>query len=409
MLKDFVVNVFLKRRHFWRYADFDDISKLYTARALRDFSLRLVMIFVSIYLYNLGYSLAFIFAYLGIYYAIKVPMTILAGYAVIRIGPRHSTFYANILYIPTILAMIFLRPPDEMMTTLWILGGIILLQSFSASLYEFAMMLNYAKMKGAKGVGKQLGTMQMLEKITGIVAPVVGGVIASWWGPEVLMVIASVILGLAALPLARTSEPINKTQKIRWRKFPWKRTWRNMLSQGAAGFDYITSGSVWQLYLVVAVFVASKEIYAVVGILSSIATFAALISAYAFGKLIDRNRGKELLKWGVYFKAVTNFLRPAIVTPIGAASTSAVAEISSTAYSLAFMRGLYDTADRHSYRLNYLMLMAIASDSGAAVASFIAMLFFLIAAPTTAFATYFFLAAFVTLMIASPKFPLYKR
>lgn len=408
MLKDFVVNVFLKRRHFWRYADFDDISKLYTARTLRDFSLRLVMTFLSVYLYNLGYPLAFIFTYLAIYYVMKIPMTVLAGYVVVRIGPRHSTFYANILYIPTILAMIFLNPPGDI-TTLWILGGIILLQSFSAALYEFAMMLNYAKMKGVQGVGKQLGMMQMLEKIAGIVAPVVGGVIASWLGPEILMIIASVILGLAALPLASTTEPINKTQKIRWRKFPWKRTWRNMLAQVGAGYDYVTSGSVWQLYLVVMVFTVSKEIYAVVGALSSIATFAALISAYAFGKLIDKNRGRQLLKWGVYFKAITNFMRPTINTPIGAASASAVAEISSTAYSMAFMRGLYDTADRHSYRLNYLMLMAIAVDGGAAIANIIAMIFFLVAAPTAAFPTFFFLSAFITLLIAMPKFPLYKH
>ena len=96
MFRKIIENVFLKRRYFWRYANFDEISKIYMARTLRIFALRLVAVFVAIYLFNLGYSLAFIFAYLGIYHLVKIPMALLASTAVIKLGPKHTIFYANI-------------------------------------------------------------------------------------------------------------------------------------------------------------------------------------------------------------------------------------------------------------------------------------------------------------------------
>lgn len=408
MFKKIIKNVFLKRRHFWRYADFDEISKLYMARTLRYFALRLVAVFVAIYLFNLGYSLIFIFIYLGIYHLVKMPMSFLAGYSAIKLGPKHTTFYANILYIPTILALTFLKPPGDP-TTIIILGGIIIVQSISVAMYDYSSMLNFAKMKSVKNVGRDLGFMQIMEKVASIAGPIAGGLIATLWGPAVLMVIASFILGISALPLVRTSEPINKNQKIRWRRYPWRKTWRSLISQAGVGFDIITSGTAWQLYLAAMVFSLNQEIYAVVGVLTSISTVAAFISAFAFGRLIDRKHGRLLLKWGVVLKSATNFLRPLITTPVGAATTSAVAEVSTTAYSMAFMRGTYDLADYSGYRLNYLMLMAMAADGGAVIACFMAALFFAIATTGSAFTTFFVLSAFVILIIAAPKFPIYKH
>ncbi len=408
MFRKIIENVFLKRRYFWRYANFDEISKIYMARTLRHFALRLVAVFVAIYLFNLGYSLAFVFAYLGIYHLVKIPMALLASTAVIKLGPKHTIFYANILYIPTILALTFLKPPDEILTTVAILAGIILVQGLGVAMYDYSNMINFAKVKNVKHVGQQLGKMQILEKIASIAGPLLGGLVASLWGPTVLMIIASFILGVSALPLVRTSEPIIKNQKIRWKKYPWKSTWRSLVSQSGAGFDVITSGATWQLYLAVMVFSLNSEIYAVVGALTSLSTIAAFVSAFTFGKLIDRKYGYKLLRWGVILKSITNFSRPLVINPIGAAGTSAVAEVSTTAYSMAFMRGTYDLADRSGYRMNYLLLMVMSADAGAALACLLALLFFLTLSMQSAFVTFFVLAAAYTLIISIPKFPIYK-
>ena len=408
MLKKIINKVFLKRRHFWRYADFDEISKLYMAKTLRHFAIRLVAIFVAIYLFKLGYSLPFIFIYLGLYHLVKIPMAYLAGYSVIKLGPRHTTFYANILYIPTILALAFLQPPGNI-ETIFILAGIILVQSISVAMYDFSSMFNFAKMKSIKNIGQDLGLLQVLEKVASIAGPLAGGLIATLWGPTVLMIIASAILAISAVPLVRTSEPINKTQKIRWRRYPWRKTWRSLISQSGAGFDVITSGSVWQLYLASTVFAFNNEIYAVVGVLTSISTVAAFASAFAFGKMIDKKHGKLLLKWGVVLKSITNFARPLVHTPIGSAGVSAVAEVSTTAYSMSFMRGTYDLADSTGYRLNYLLLMVMSADTGAVLACFVAAGLFIIADVNTAFAVFFMLAALVILIISKAKFPIYKR
>ena len=408
MFKKIFVNVFLKRRFFWRYANFDEISKIYMAKTLRHFALRLVSVFVAIYLFNLGYSLAFVFAYLGIYHLVKIPMALLASTAVIKLGPKHTIFYANILYLPTILALTFLKPPEEILTTVAILAGIILVQGLGVAMYDYSNMVSFAKVKNINHVGKQLGIMQVLEKTASIAGPLFGGLIASLWGPTVLMIIASFILGISALPLVRTSEPIIKNQKIRWRRYPWRKTWRSIISQSGTGFDIIASGAGWQLYLAALVFALNQEIYAVVGALTSLATITAFVSAFVFGKLIDRRHGDKLLRWGVILKSITNFSRPLVTNSLGAAGTSAVAEVSTTAYSMAFMRGTYDLADSSGYRMNYLLLMVMAADVGAMLACFFAVLFFLTLPMQSAFATFFILASIYILIISIPKFPMYK-
>ena len=86
-----------------------------------------------------------------------------------------------------------------------------------------------------------------------------------------------------------------------------------------------------------------------------------------------------------------------------------MAEVSTTAYSMSFMRGTYDLADSTGYRLNYLLLMVMSADAGAVLACFVAAGLFIIADVNTAFAVFFMLAALVILIISKAKFPIYKR
>ena len=69
MVKSFLHKLLL-RRHFWRYATFSEVAELYTSRVLRLAAVHIVGGFMSVYLYQLGYSVTFIALAWGCFYAL---------------------------------------------------------------------------------------------------------------------------------------------------------------------------------------------------------------------------------------------------------------------------------------------------------------------------------------------------
>jgi MFS family permease len=403
-----IIHTILLRRHFWRYATFSEVAQLYASRLLRILALHMVNIFIAIFLYNLGFSLVFIFLYLCAYYTLKVPLSFLASLVVARFGPKHATLYANILYIPSLIIFTFVSSPDQVGS--WIaLGFVAIFQAVSSVTYDYAHLVNFSKIKSVKHGGKELGYMQVVEKIASILSPVIGGLIATLFGSVVVMIVASCLFSVAALPLLRTGEPIER-RRIRWQGYPWRTTWRSVIAESGIGFDVITSGVAWTLFLAAVVFAAqSSEIYVTVGILTALGTIVAFVSTFLFGKLIDRKAGGVLIKYGVIFKSLGHLFRPVVGGPVGAATVGAAAEVSTTAYAMAFMRGMFDVADFSGFRLTYLLLIEITVNIGAALACAIAALLFSIFDHSHAFMIFFVVAAGYILLIATPRFTLYRR
>ena len=135
----------------------------------------------------------------------------------------------------------------------------------------------------------------------------------------------------------------------------------------------------------------------------------AFISAFVFGKLIDRKAGGMLLKYGVIAKSLSHVMRPLTGNMVGAVAINAGSEVVTTAYSMSFMRGVFDVADYSGFRLTYLLLIEISVNIGASLAGVIAALLFYFMEPQFAFTLFFVAAAGYILIIATPQFTLYKR
>ena len=102
-----LIHRFLKRRHFWRYASFGEIAELYASRMMTMFALRFVMVFASVYLYKLDYSLVFIAAFWGMFYFLKIIFIIPSALMAARIGPKHGLFIANIVFAVGLMFLYF--------------------------------------------------------------------------------------------------------------------------------------------------------------------------------------------------------------------------------------------------------------------------------------------------------------
>lgn len=402
----YLIQRLLGRRHMWRYATFSEIAELYTSRMLRMTGNAMVGTFVAIYLFKNGYPLYFIAGYYVVYYLFKAVLTVPCAMIVARFGPKHSILASNIIGVPSLIAFSFLN--DIGLVALVIFT---VCQGISMVLYGISHLVSFSKIKNDEHAGKEIGYMNIIDKIAAGLSPLAGGLIAWLISPEITIWIASALLLLAAIPLLRTAEPVKLRQKLDFQGFPWRQTWRSMRAEVAAGIDTASVLVIWPLFLATIVF-ASKgnAIYAEIGALSAVTVFAGLIVSRFYGAIIDRDKGSVLLRYAVTAKSATHLIRPFVATPISALLTNVLNEMSAAGYVMAFMRGMFDLADRTGHRILYLSMMEAALNIGGSIISLVLFTALLVGPSVHAAIGFtFVVTALATLMIRSARFPLYRR
>lgn len=400
-----LIHRFLKRRHFWRYATFSEVAELYASRTIRLFALRMVAVFTAIYLLQQGYDLEFQALFWAAFFFYKVLFAWPAALIVARVGPKHASFIANVL---AAISLVFL--PFTPTYGIWALALWCVFQASSTCLYNLSFQVDFSKVKSIDHNGKEIAFMNILEKIASALGPIVGGAVAFVAGPEVVMIVAAALFILAAIPLFLTAEPIKTHQALDFRNFPWRTSWRGFIAQIAVGFDMFVSGTVWILFIATVIFTSSgNDIYAKVGLLASVSLIAALVSSYWFGKLIDHRRGFELLKAGTLLNSVTHFMRATVSSPTGVVFSNITNEGATTAYTMAFTRGLFDMADVSGKRVAYLFVVEMMLNLGAALGAVLFGLILTTVSDESGLRVFFVVSSVVTLLIMTPRFPLYRK
>lgn len=404
MIKSLIYRL-LERRHFWRYASFSEIAELYTSRTLTIIAMYIASGFGSVYIYQLGYSLQFIMIFWGLYYLLKMPLAFASALFAARFGPKHGILISNLLYIPAMVALGFV---PEVGVTGIILWGIPM--CLSASLYHVCYLIDFSKVKNVEHAGKEIAFMNIIEKIAVGVSPVIGGVIALYFGPQLVMWVAAGFFVIAALPLMRSAEQVHTHQKIKIRGFPWQMAWRSLLAQVGIGFDVIATAIVWGLFIAVVMFPGmGNEIYVTLGALSSVAIFAAIATSYAYGKLIDRRRGGDLLRISVIINSLVHVSRPFVATPLSIIGTNVANEVATAGVVMSYTRGLFDTADLSGHRIMYLCFIEAVANFGAVLGCAVAILCLSLLGSNDGMRAFFFVAAAFVLLTGTAHFQLYRK
>lgn len=405
MLKRFI-HTFMLRRHFWRHATLSEVAELYASRVLRLLAITLASALISIYLYQTGYSLSFIGYFWAIYYAFASIAALPLAALVAWVGPKHSILWSNILFIPAMIAFALLPQFGT-----WLLVPIIILQASSAVLYMIAYTTDFSKVKSVEHAGKELAFMNILEKITMGLSPLVGGLLAFLLGPQLVLIIAAFVFLLAAIPLLQTEEPMKRHQKLRFAAFPWHLLRDTALAKFAIGYDVMSSGVLWSLFVAITIIgiESTNEVYAINGLLLSVVVFAAVGASYVYGKLIDNRKGWELLQVAIIVNSLTHLTRPFLTSTVGAAGLNAVNEAATSGYLLTYRRGVFDNADRSGQRILYIGLSEVISCAGASVSALLLAVAASLFTEQTSFHIAFFATAAVVLLILTARFPMFKR
>lgn len=404
MIQSFI-HLLLKRRHFWRYASFGEVAELYASRTMRILAQQMIGLFIALYLYEQGYSILFIAVYFAISFGFRALTAYPAAKLIAHFGPKHGILIGNLLYIPALVAFSLVPVFD-----IWAIAIFGVFQSLSMVIYNLSYFIDFSKVKHTDHAGKEIGYMQILERLTASVSPFIGGLIAFLISPEATMWFSAILFATAAIPLLRTREPVRLKQKLSMKGFPWRRVRRSIFAETAVGFDSFASLGVWVLFLAVAVFAGSgNDIYLKIGFFASVTVLTSFIAAYSFGRIIDWRHGGDLLKVTTIANAMTHLFRPFVSTPTGVIAANVSNEIATAGYSMAFMRGVFDIADSSRHRILYLLFIEIAVNIGAMLAS-LTLLVLVLLMPTEVLALqlFFVAAGAYVLVTLTARFPLYR-
>ena len=362
------ISLIFRKRHYWRHASFGEVSELYVSRLLMTFATNSIGLFIALYLYTLGYSLQFIIMLYAVMFLLKLPFGFFAAKYIAHFGPKHGVLMANVLRVPSLIAM-FAAPQYGIAAVL----TFSLFQNMAATLYNVSYMVDFSKVRHELHTGKELATMQMIERFARVAAPLIGGILATLFGPAVVILVASLLFSISSYPLLRTIEPVPIRMKLKFRGFPWSLALGSFISSSAMGFDWTVSDMVWVLFTVFVVFsTLGGGVYAMLGLLFSIGVMVSMAAAWLFGVIVDKRKGDWLFTSGVIANSLIHVMRPFVTTVAAVVGVNAAKETATVAYSLPWTRAVFEVGDMSGYRVAYFMLLQMWSDIGSAIACVVA-------------------------------------
>lgn len=348
------VRQMIHQRNFWSSVSFNELSELYVSIMIRTMSLSLIGIFIPVYLYQIGYSLASISIYFAFLYGLRILLDPVIASLIRTYGPKgviRFSYLSSIINLGLLLLMKDYPIPYLVVS---------FFHALALGAFYLSFNFDFSKMKSDSHEGKELGTVYTFQKIGGVMGPLAGGVIASFFGVQYTILLSMILLIIASVPLMLTPETVqtHKYKKFRYRDlYQFKRDfWPSF------GFGLNASGAmlIWPLFISIVVF--KENVYASLGFVTTVSLFMALISAYFFGTVIDDKKGKALLEWSSIATGISMFIRPFISTLTGVLAINVVTEPLLNGILMPFNKGEFDASDRAGdKRLSYLTSILIYS------------------------------------------------
>jgi len=326
-----------------------ELSSVYIAMSLKTFAFSLIVLFIPIYLHNLGYSFRAILTYFTLVYLLCSIGEYVAGLLVSKYGSRYVLAASFPLMA---ISFVFLLTLGTYHWPLWFLAFVAALPQ---TLFWVPYHDNFSKAKHKKTAGKEIGKLGILVAIFGALGPVIGGIVAEEFGMQATIAISTIILLTAIPPLFRGKEIVRK-RPVNMRNFSIRRNWKDMIAYSGYGIEASASMVLWPFFLFLII-----GTYKGVGF---VATFALLltISVMIFvGRVTDKYEKKNILRAGGVLNFLIGFTRVVVSSVGGAYFVNTISAISQVFLHIPFISEYYLRADEEP-RAEYIIGMEMTVD-----------------------------------------------
>ena len=309
--------MYIRSHHFRHHPSRHRVgSSLWLAAVLWFMGQSMLLFFLLVYLFTIGFSPPEIFGYgVVINLAGLVLNHWVIGRVISLIGPRKTIALGNVALIAFAFG-IYVLP-----VSLLYLYGLAVVQALAIESY-FLGQHAYLIAKTSKSTtgGKQVGGQLSAEPVGGgMLGPLVAGLIAWLWSAQAVNFVAGAVLVVSALlAFFLHDKSVSDRHHYSHRKI-WQiyrqliKDWCSSLMAGVAG-GYLAIYDFFSLYraLFILAVLDSSSGYGILGAFAFFGSIAGLIASVRSGRKADQAQGQKILRRSVVLESITNIGRVVI-------------------------------------------------------------------------------------------------
>lgn len=275
-----------------------NFNKVLKMMSLNNFALAFVAIFIPVYLITLGYSFQMVMLWMIIQHSTLLLSAFLAVYVSNRIGLVYSFHIRFILLLTYFSLLIFGLKNNPMLFYI-----IPILMGMETAFYWMPSNILFVRNTTENNMGNTMGKYFVIPNILSMASPIIGALIAVWFGFIPLFLFAMVLLLFTFVPIL--SLRAEKSNFI----FSWQNV-REIFKNNKQYFipevvDNFTEDAmlIWSIFIYLQL-ISTLQI----GIIGTITSVASLFFTLTIGKLTDKWDRHKVLKIAALFVSLAWFV-----------------------------------------------------------------------------------------------------
>lgn len=335
-----------------------ELNELFISTFFRFLAVSLISIFIPVYLLTTGHNLSQIIVYYLIFYTSISIFIGISMYLSSKIGTKKIMALGSLLFIIYYPLLYFI---DKGLY----FGWPALIHGLSVALFFSGFHLIFTKFCERK----EYSVFTLTTVLSGIIGPVIGGIIIFYYSFNMLFIISSVLLTLSVIPLFMT-----KDFKFPYEKFSPKLIVKTDTKRKAYAYQLsallaIVAGIFWPLFI----YLTLKNVIPL-GIISSLTSFLMIFGAFYVRRKADSDN-KMTLILGVFLNSPSWLLRILLLSPIGLFISNFYSDFSKTFIDIPFNNMVYEKAKVCKSRMNYFLFREYNFQIGRLVILILALIF----------------------------------
>ena len=331
----------LDHRHFQNFFSNKDINELYGSMAIFSLGISLIMLYVPIFVYERGFSIAQILMFFVLAAFFFLLFSIPSAKICSRFGSKHTMLASIPFLIAFFLGLNYLYPGSVLYFILPALA------SAHSSLFNIGYHLNFIDHADRDKTARQLTLVNIFSSLVHFIGPFFGALIIANYGFGITFFIGSLILFLSMIPLFLSEDqhdPLNFSIKDIFAYLVSRQHTPMNLSFLGYAVESIINRLIWPIFLIGVL----KTITMVGGIVALTGLFT-LFAMYFIARIADKWDKRKLIKIGTYSYALGWLFRLFVYSPFSIFSVDTYKNISMNTIHIPWSAYFYDIARKKNY------------------------------------------------------------
>lgn len=344
-----MLQLHLRHTHLKHIRADGSLQRLYWSYAFTGLATAIVSVLGPIYLFNIGYSIEWIMTFLLLTAVIKLPFLYIAFKCIAKWG-SHKAMAIGIGFL--ILSYLSIGTIEIFGWSIFVLAAT---KALANAFYYPAFRVSFANDCDKSKAGTQISFMHSTMLGLGLVAPLVGGLIASGWGVGATYYVGAVLFGVSALILLFAKARTAQKATFKLKNIPYANARGDYISNGFYSTSGLADLLVWPL--LISLIIPS---YAGIGLIGSVFVLLSLVISLAVGKIEDKKGERAFTVTGSLLGVLHGGLRVAVTSVTHLIGLSLLGAVSSALLSSSYESRYYKNVDK-KHSLEYLFMMEIAN------------------------------------------------